>query len=76
MQRILLYQSREQQQVRRVNADTAHLQTELWSTVFRPAASQPTPLTALVASGMNDVLNSQGYGTPRGGTASRFRHGP
>ena len=25
------------------------------------ALSQPTPFMALVASGMNDVLNSQGY---------------
>jgi hypothetical protein len=44
-----------------VNADTAQLQTELWSAVVGPAASQPTPVTALVVSGMNDVLNSQGY---------------
>ena len=26
-----------------------------------PAAAQPTPVMALVVSGMNDVLNSQGY---------------
>jgi hypothetical protein len=60
-QRISFYQSREQQQLHRVNSDTAHLQMELWSTVLRPAASQPTPLAALVVSGMNDVLNSEGY---------------
>jgi hypothetical protein len=60
-QRILFYEAREEQELRRVNADIAQLQTELWSTVLRPASSQPTPLTALVVSGMNDVLNSEGY---------------
>jgi hypothetical protein len=60
-QRILFYRSRDEQQLRRVNADTAQLQTELWSTVAAPTVAQPTPTNALVASGMNDVLNSQGY---------------
>jgi hypothetical protein len=60
-QRILFYTAREGQQLRRVNADTAQLQNELWSTVAGAVGSQPTPLAALVASGMNDVLNSQGY---------------
>jgi hypothetical protein len=59
--RILFYQARGEQQLRRVNADTAHLQADLWSTVLRPATSQPTALNTLVVSGMNDVLNSQGY---------------
>jgi hypothetical protein len=44
-----------------VNADTAQLQTKLWSAVVEPASSHTTPLTALAVSGMNDVLNSQGY---------------
>jgi hypothetical protein len=37
------------------------LQAELWSVVRNPAAAQPTPVVALAVSGMNDVLNSQGY---------------
>jgi hypothetical protein len=37
------------------------LQTELWSAVLSPAVAQPTPVIALAVSGMNDVLNSQGY---------------
>jgi len=37
------------------------LQTELWSAVLAPAAAQPTPVMALAVSGMNDVLNAQGY---------------
>jgi hypothetical protein len=60
-QRILFYEAHEGQQLSRVNADTARLQTELWSAVVGPATAKPTALTALVASGMNDVLNSQGY---------------
>ena len=35
--------------------------SELWAAVVAPAAAQPTALTALVVSGMNDVLNTQGY---------------
>jgi hypothetical protein len=60
-QRILFYRTRDEQQLRRVNAETAQLQTELWSTVAKPAATQQTPINALIVSGMNDVLNSQGY---------------
>jgi len=60
-QRILFYKTSDEQQLRRVNADIAQLQTELWSTVVKPATAQQTPVTALVVSGMNDVLNSQGY---------------
>jgi hypothetical protein len=60
-QRILFYQTRSVQQIRQIDARTAKLQTELWSVVLAPAAAQPTPPIALVVSGMNDVLNSQGY---------------
>ncbi|MBS0578645.1 MAG: hypothetical protein JSR36_05225 [Proteobacteria bacterium] len=37
------------------------LQQELWSAVVKAAVAQPTPTTALVVAGMNDVLNSEGY---------------
>jgi hypothetical protein len=60
-QRILFYISRDEQQIRQINARTSQLQTELWSAVLAPAAAQPTPMLALAVSGMNDVLNSQGY---------------
>ncbi len=60
-QRVLFYMTRDAQQVREINARTAQLQTELWSAILAPTAAQPTPPVALVASGMNDVLNSQGY---------------
>ena len=60
-QRILNYKSRNKQQLRQIDAQTARLQADLWSAVVTPAAAQPGPAAALVLSGMNDVLNSQGY---------------
>lgn len=60
-QRVLFYVTRNEQQIRQINARTAELQTELWSAVLAPAAAQPTPVVTLAVSGMNDVLNSQGY---------------
>jgi hypothetical protein len=59
--RVLFYTTRDEQQVRQINARTAQLQTALWSAVRAPAAAQPTPMVALAVAGMNDVLNSQGY---------------
>jgi len=60
-QRVLFYTTRDQQQLTQINAHTAQLQTELWSTIEASAGAQPTPVVALAVSGMNDVLNSQGY---------------
>ena len=51
----------DEQELQQINARTTQLQTELWSAIRAPAAAQPTPVMALVVSGMNDVLNSQGY---------------
>ena len=44
-----------------INAATMQLQNQLWAAVIAPAKTQPSPVTALVVAGMNDVLNSQGY---------------
>jgi hypothetical protein len=60
-QRILFYTTRDERQLRQIDANTAQLQNELWATAQAPAAAQPTPVVALAISGMNDVLNSQGY---------------
>ena len=60
-QRVLFYITHDEQQIRQINARTGQLQTELWSAVLAPPAAQPTPMVALTVSGMNDVLNSQGY---------------
>ena len=60
-QRVLFYTTRDTRQLEQINASTAQLQSDLWSAVQTPAAAQPTFMVALAVSGMNDVLNSQGY---------------
>jgi hypothetical protein len=60
-QRILFYEAPYGSQLAQINTQTAQLQNELWSAVRAPAAAQPTAITGLAVSGMNDVLNSQGY---------------
>jgi hypothetical protein len=59
-QRILFYQERSSN-LDEINTRTAQLENDLWSAVRPVAAAQPTPIVSLVVSGMNDVLNSQGY---------------
>jgi hypothetical protein len=56
-QRIVFYY--DQRQVG--DADKARLQAKLWSAILPAARAQPNEMTALAVSGMNDVLNSQGY---------------
>jgi hypothetical protein len=60
-QRVLFYVTYDEREAREINAHTSQLQTELWSAVQAPAAAQPTLIVGLAVSGMNDVLNSQGY---------------
>ena len=60
-ERILFYTTNDPRILAKVNADTAKLQNDLWSAARPGAATQVTPVVALVVSGMNDVLNSQGY---------------
>jgi hypothetical protein len=60
-QRVLFYGTRNEDQLRQINDATTQLQTDLWSAVRAPAVPQTTPVIALAVSGMNDVLNSQGY---------------
>lgn len=60
-QRILFYVAEGQEQLDATNARTSQLQAGLWSIVEAQATAQPTPVMAVVVSGMNDVLNSQGY---------------
>jgi len=56
-----IYREDSSEQLRRIDLRTAQLQGELWSAVRAPATAQPSPVNALAVSGMNDVLNSQGY---------------
>lgn len=74
-QRILFYQIRDKHQLQQVNDTTAQLQRDLWSAAQAPAAARPSPVITLAVSGMNDVLNSQGYTQFAGGTASHLLRG-
>jgi len=60
-QRILYYTTRDAGQLRQIDRRTARLQAEMWSVAAAHGSAQPTQVAALVVSGMNDVLNSQGY---------------
>ena len=60
-QRILIYYPSAASEAQEIDTQTAKLQSEMWSAVATPATAQPTPVAALILSGMNDVLNSQGY---------------
>lgn len=60
-ERVLFYTTRDENDLRQIDARTTSLQNELWSIVQKGASAQPTPPMAVVVMGMNDVLNSQGY---------------
>jgi hypothetical protein len=61
-QRILFYKTRDEDELRQINDATNQLQAGLWSAVKSPANDpRATAVLGLVISGMNDVLNSQGY---------------
>jgi hypothetical protein len=59
--RVLFYETRDRRQLEQIDKDTAALEVDMWSAVQAAAAAQPTPVVALVAEGMNDVLNTRGY---------------
>jgi hypothetical protein len=58
--RIRFYEA-EPGEVGSIDAETARLQSELWSAVVASATRQPNPVMALAVAGMNDVINAQGY---------------
>ena len=60
-ERMLFYTTRDPDELRKIDAETVALQNQLWASVRPEADAHPTPVIALVVSGMNDVLNSQGY---------------
>jgi hypothetical protein len=59
-ERLLFYTTRNPAVLEKVNADTADLQNQLWAALLQ-GRGQDTPVYAVVVSGMNDVLNTQGY---------------
>ena len=59
--RIRFYLTRSREDLQQINMDTEKLQDQLWKAASQSATAAPTPLRTLAVSGMNDVLNSQGY---------------
>jgi hypothetical protein len=60
-QRILFHITGDRRRLKEIDAQTAQLQKQLWSTVEAVAVAQPNVVHGLALSGMNDVINSQGY---------------
>ncbi len=60
-ERILYYKPHTPGELQQIAARRAQLQQQLWAAVLPVVAAEPRPVTNLVVSGMNDVLNSQGY---------------
>ena len=60
-ERIAFYGLRDRDDVKRNAADTAQTMGALWAAIAPETKASQTAVTALVASGMNDVLNSYGY---------------
>lgn len=60
-QRVLFYTTHDAQRLKQIDTKTSQLQNDLWSVVQARGVAQSTAITTLAVSGMNDVLNSQGY---------------
>lgn len=59
-ERILFYNSRDQNELRQINSSTEQLQSELWAAVAVSGGELNRPVIALAVSGMNNVFDSQG----------------
>ena len=59
--RIKRYEAHASYDVNELVLNTARLQNEMWSEIEKAATANPTPVMATVVTGMNDVLNRQGY---------------
>lgn len=60
-QRILFYSKQDKDKIQEIRRKTDELQDSLWKEILPIARTHATPINALVLSGMNDVINSQGY---------------
>jgi len=60
-QRIIYYEERDARRLAPIDAETARLQGELWNTIAAAGRAQQTAPMMLVVSGMNDVINAQGF---------------
>ena len=59
--RARFYTISDAQQRRDLGSATGDTQIQLWGAVVAAASAAPNPVSAIVATSMNDVLNSQGY---------------
>jgi hypothetical protein len=59
--RIQRYQAHASQDVTELAAKTTEVQNEMWNTVRNSAMTMRDPISATVVTGMNDVINRQGY---------------
>jgi hypothetical protein len=59
--RVQFYSVDDAPRMTRVDTETESVEKALWDTVRAAANANPSPLTALATSGMNDVLNAEGY---------------
>ena len=59
--RISFYLNADRARLKQISADTQHVELQLWAAVRDTGAAHPTPITALAISGMNDVINAEGY---------------
>lgn len=60
-QRILFYITRDSKHLAEVNYQTNQLESILWAELLVPVSQHCDSISALVVSGLNDVLNSAGY---------------
>ena len=60
-QRILFYSKQDHETARQITQRTIALENAMWNELLPVARTQSTPTIALAISGMNDVINSQGY---------------
>lgn len=59
--RIQFYKTTNNVELKQISIQTNKIQDRLWQAVLTECKAQPTPVSALVVSGMNDVINSQSY---------------
>jgi hypothetical protein len=60
-ERIKFYQTRNVEELQEINATTERMQAELWTLLKGAAQTNQTAIGAVTVTGMNDVLNRQGY---------------
>ena len=60
-QRIHFYVTRDETKLAAIEHETARLQSVMWSSVEEAAAREPNGVTSLAVSGMNNVLDLEGF---------------